>query len=77
MRPRPGRPGRWPPPRRRCIEVAHDDPLFEQALTHRSFANEKGGLPAGQGLAFVGEAALRMSITDIVFHRRPQDAEAP
>ncbi|WP_168221051.1 ribonuclease III [Actinomadura sp. WMMA1423] len=57
--------------------VAHDDPLFEQALTHRSFAYENGGLSADQRLVFVGEAALRMSITDLVFHRHPEDAEGP
>ncbi|SNR51344.1 ribonuclease III [Actinomadura mexicana] len=57
-----------------ALGVAHDDPLLEEALTHRSYANENG-LRADQRLVFVGEAALRMCITDIVFHRRPGDAE--
>jgi ribonuclease-3 len=60
-----------------ALGVAQNDPLFVQALTHRSFANENGGLPADQRLVFVGEAALRMSITDLVFHRGHEDAEGP
>ncbi|MGI5416784.1 ribonuclease III [Actinomadura luteofluorescens] len=59
-----------------ALGITHDDPLLEQALTHRSFANEHR-LPSDQRLVFVGEAALRMSITDIVFHRSPRDAEGP
>ncbi|WP_433467344.1 ribonuclease III family protein [Spirillospora sp. CA-128828] len=58
----------------RKFGLAHDDELFEQALTHPSYANENG-VPSDQRLVFVGQPALWMGVTDILFRRRPEDPE--
>jgi ribonuclease-3 len=41
--------------------------LLEQALTHRSFAYENGGLPTNERLEFLGDAVLGLVITDVLF----------
>lgn len=46
--------------------------LLEQALTHRSFAYEHGGLPTNERLEFLGDAVLGMIVTDALFRGYPQ-----
>ena len=49
--------------------------LLEQALTHRSYAYEHGGLPTNERLEFLGDAVLGLTITDELFHRHPDRSE--
>jgi len=51
--------------------VTFDPELLERALTHRSFAYEKGGLPTNERLEFLGDSVLGVVITSALFHRHP------
>ncbi len=48
-----------------------------QALIHRSYSNEKGarGLEDNERLEFLGDAALELAISDIMFHEFPRYTE--
>jgi ribonuclease-3 len=52
-----------------------DPALLEQALTHRSYAYENGGLPTNERLEFLGDAVLGVVVTDALFHNHPDLAE--
>lgn len=53
-----------------------DSKLLETALTHRSFAYEKGNKhPDNQRLEFFGDAILDFVIADILFHLYPEAQE--
>ncbi|MCW2543636.1 MAG: rnc [Frankiales bacterium] len=52
-----------------------DPALLEQALTHRSFAYENGGLPTNERLEFLGDSVLGVVVTDALFHTHPELAE--
>lgn len=45
--------------------------LLEQALTHRSFAYERGGLPTNERLEFLGDAVLGLVITEALYRQHP------
>jgi ribonuclease-3 len=45
--------------------------LLVQALTHRSYAYENGGLPTNERLEFLGDSVLGLIITDTLFHAHP------
>ncbi len=46
-------------------------PLLRQALTHRSYAFEHGGLPTNERLEFLGDAVLGLVVTDALYRRQP------
>jgi len=48
-----------------------DDALLRQALTHRSFAYENGGLPTNERLEFLGDSVLGLVVTDTLYRRHP------
>ena len=48
-----------------------DAVLLEQALTHRSYAYEHGGLPTNERLEFLGDAVLGLVVTDALYRRHP------
>jgi ribonuclease-3 len=50
-------------------------PLLRQAVTHRSFAFENGGLPTNERLEFLGDAVLGLAITDTLYRRHSDRAE--
>lgn len=52
-----------------------DPDLLEQALTHRSYAYEHGGIPTNERLEFLGDAILGLIITDEIFRRYPDLSE--
>lgn len=52
-----------------------DKTLLEEALTHKSYAMERGGLAFNERLEFLGDSILNASITDYLFHRFPNDPE--
>lgn len=45
--------------------------IFEQALTHRSFAYENGGLPTNERLEFLGDAVLGLVVTETLYRTHP------
>jgi ribonuclease-3 len=49
--------------------------LIEQALTHRSYAYEHGGLPTNERLEFLGDAVLGLVVTDALYRHHPDLAE--
>ena len=52
-----------------------DPSLLESALTHRSFAFEKGGAPHNERLEFLGDAVLGLIVTDMIFKWYPDLSE--
>ncbi|WP_166351848.1 ribonuclease III [Phytoactinopolyspora limicola] len=52
-----------------------DPRLLEQALTHRSYAYEHGGLPTNERLEFLGDAVLGLVVTDSLYRRHPDLSE--
>lgn len=50
-----------------------DDPLFAQALTHRSGASDT--LDSNERLELLGDAVLELVVTDQLYHRFPQATE--
>jgi len=48
-----------------------DDALLRQALTHRSYAYENGGLPTNERLEFLGDSVLGVVVTDTLYRRHP------
>jgi ribonuclease-3 len=54
-----------------ALGVALSPELLEQALTHRSYAYEHGGLPTNERLEFLGDSVLGLVITQTLYHRHP------
>lgn len=55
--------------------VLRDRELWQHALTHRSFAYERGGLPTNERLEFLGDAVLGVVITDSLYREFPDRPE--
>jgi ribonuclease-3 len=55
--------------------VPIDATLLDRALTHRSYAYERGGLPTNERLEFLGDAVLGLVITTTLYHNHPELAE--
>jgi ribonuclease-3 len=51
------------------------DDLAEQALTHRSYAYENGGLPTNERLEFLGDAVLGLIVTEALYRAHPEVSE--
>lgn len=51
--------------------------LLDNALTHRSFVNENGGLPCkdNERLEFLGDAVLELTVSDMLMKKFPGYAE--
>jgi ribonuclease-3 len=56
-----------------CAEL--DDDLLEQALVHRSFSYEHGGLPTNERLEFLGDAVLGLVVTEALYRMHPDLSE--
>ena len=52
-----------------------DRAVLEQALTHRSYAYENGGLPTNERFEFLGDAVLGLVVTDELYRRNPEVSE--
>jgi ribonuclease-3 len=74
-----GRPGVAAPDLARLQErlsVPLGEPrLLEQALTHRSYAFEHGGIATNERLEFLGDAVLALVVTDLIFEELPEAPE--
>ena len=53
------------------LEVDVDLELLELALTHRSYAYEKGGLPTNERLEFLGDSVLGVAVTERLYREHP------
>ena len=58
-----------------ALGTAVDRDLLERALTHRSYADEHGGLPTNERLEFLGDAVLGLVVTDALYTDNPDLAE--
>lgn len=52
-----------------------DAALLTRALTHRSYAYERGGLPHNERLEFLGDAVLGLVVTDTLYRTHPDLTE--
>lgn len=52
-----------------------DHELLRQALTHRSYAYENGGLPTNERLEFLGDSILGLVITERLYRDFPDEPE--
>lgn len=59
-------------PLERKLGLRVDPELLQQAVTHRSYAYENGGLPTNERLEFLGDAVLGLVVTDALFHEYPE-----
>lgn len=56
------------------LGLALPEELWREALSHASYANETGH-PSNERLEFLGDAALSLAVTEILFRRFPERAE--
>lgn len=49
--------------------------LARLAVTHRSYAYERGGLPTNERLEFLGDTVLGLAITDRLYREHPEENE--
>ena len=54
-----------------ALGISVKEDLLELAFTHRSFANEAGGLPTNERLEFLGDSVLGLVITEELYKRYP------
>jgi ribonuclease-3 len=60
----------------RHLQVRFSDPsLLEQALIHRSYAFEHGGIATNERLEFLGDSVLALVVTDEIYHAHPDSPE--
>jgi ribonuclease-3 len=55
----------------RALGVNVSPALLEQALTHRSFAYENGGIPHNERLEFLGDSILGQAVTVMLYRENP------
>ena len=53
------------------LDVTVEPGLLFQALTHRSYAYENGGLPTNERLEFLGDSVLGVVVTAALYRRHP------
>lgn len=57
------------------LDQRMDPALLRQALTHRSYAYENGGLPTNERLEFLGDSVLGIVVTERLFRDFPDEPE--
>ncbi|KNC18539.1 ribonuclease III [Arthrobacter sp. RIT-PI-e] len=57
------------------LGVDIDPETLRLALTHRSYAYEKGGIPTNERLEFLGDSVLGLSVTDALYRDNPTLSE--
>jgi ribonuclease-3 len=53
------------------LGVEVEPALVEQALTHRSYSYENGGIPTNERLEFLGDSVLGVVVTDALYREHP------
>lgn len=66
---------RGTPLERKLGAVLRDRSLWNLALTHRSYAYERGGLPTNERLEFLGDAVLGIVVTRRLYEEYPDRPE--
>ncbi|THJ66942.1 ribonuclease III [Arthrobacter echini] len=57
------------------LGVDIDSETLRLALTHRSYAYEKGGIPTNERLEFLGDSVLGLAVTDALYRDNPALSE--
>ncbi|MBM3723186.1 MAG: ribonuclease III [Actinobacteria bacterium] len=57
------------------LGLAIPEEILEQAVTHRSYSFENGGVPTNERLEFLGDSVLGLVITDELFKQNPDAPE--
>ncbi len=57
------------------LGMSVDPELLDRALTHRSYAYERGGLPTNERLEFLGDSVLGLVVTEHLFVSYPDLSE--
>ncbi|MHA7281959.1 ribonuclease III [Arthrobacter sp. TMS2-4] len=57
------------------LGVDIDTGTLRLALTHRSYAYEKGGIPTNERLEFLGDSVLGLAVTDALYRDHPDLSE--
>ena len=57
------------------LGVELSEEILKQALTHRSFSYENGGIPTNERLEFLGDSVLGIVITDELYRKNPDAQE--
>ena len=55
------------------VELSED--ILKQAITHRSYSYEHGGIPTNERLEFLGDSVLGIIITDELYRKNPDAQE--
>ena len=55
------------------VEVS--EKLLTQAITHRSYSYENGGIPTNERLEFLGDSVLGIIVTDELYKKNPEAEE--
>ena len=55
------------------VEVS--EKLLTQAITHRSYSYENGGIPTNERLEFLGDSVLGIIVTDELYRKNPEAEE--
>ncbi|OZC45118.1 ribonuclease III [Rhodococcus sp. RS1C4] len=58
-----------------ALGVVLEESLLTLALTHRSYAYERGGLPTNERLEFLGDSVLGLTITERLYLAHPAKSE--
>ena len=59
----------------RALGQRVDPGLLRQAITHRSYAYENGGLPTNERLEFLGDSVLGIVVTERLYRDFPEEPE--
>ena len=59
----------------RALGQRMDADLLRQAISHRSYAYEHGGLPTNERLEFLGDSVLGIVVTERLFRDFPDEPE--
>jgi ribonuclease-3 len=57
------------------LGVELSEEILKQAITHRSFSYENGGVPTNERLEFLGDSVLGIVITDELYRKNPDAQE--
>ena len=57
------------------LGVELSEEMLKQAITHRSFSYENGGVPTNERLEFLGDSVLGIVITDELYRKNPDAQE--
>lgn len=57
------------------LGVELSEEILKQAITHRSFSYENGGIPTNERLEFLGDSVLGIVVTDELYRKNPDAQE--